>query len=81
MTTELNKRAWHIRRITAKRLGCGVMDVMWGKCMSMAREALRMEAMACQPLIIQQTWKNTRRTEPGLLRRTFNTITGRLLWA
>lgn len=81
MTSEINRRAWHIRRISAKRLNCGVMNVLWGVCLRMAREALEREAMHQQPLIIRQTWQDTRRPEPGLLRRTWNHITGHLLWA
>ena len=36
-TSDLIRRAWAIRRDAAARMGCRVMDVVWGECLKMAR--------------------------------------------
>lgn len=36
-TSDLICRAWAIRRDAAARMGCRVMDVVWGECLKMAR--------------------------------------------
>ncbi len=37
-TTDLNKRAWEIRKNAAVELGCDVLEVVWSECVSMACE-------------------------------------------
>lgn len=37
ITSDLNRRAWAIRREAAARLGVSLMSVVWGECLKMAR--------------------------------------------
>ena len=74
MTTELNRRAWNIRRISAKRLNCGVMDVLWGECLRMARKAIEHEAMHRDSLVIHKTWRELNRTREVKIVTPFNSI-------
>lgn len=37
-TSELNKKAWNIRRNIAKRLNCKIMAVSWKECLIKAKE-------------------------------------------
>lgn len=38
MLSQLNKKAWAIRKRAAKRLNCKVMQVSWKECLRMAKE-------------------------------------------
>ena len=78
MTSELNRRAWHIRKVSARKLGCGVMEILWGVCLQMAKEALKREAANRQELVITQTWCETRRPKAGLLTRVFARLTNKV---
>ncbi len=39
MLSKLNKKAWNIRRNSAKRFGCPVMEISWKECLRMAKQA------------------------------------------
>ena len=55
MTSELCKRAWHIRRVSAHRLGCDLMEILWGECLAWAKRLIEQEKVNAQPLVIEQT--------------------------
>lgn len=73
MTSEIMKRAWHIRRISAKRFGVKIMEILWGECLRMAKTAISKENKNRQPLVIEQTWAGNR---PGLVAKVVRRLKG-----
>lgn len=43
ITSNLNKRAWEIRKNAAAKLGCRVMEIVWGICYRQAKEEIMAE--------------------------------------
>lgn len=58
----------------AKRLGCGVMEVLWAECLRMARTDLHREALHREPLIIHQTWKELQQVKQDRILTPLNGI-------
>ena len=74
MTSELVKRAWHIRRVSARRLGCGLMEVLWGECLAWARVLIKREKSNATRLVVVQSRADQRR--PGLVTRIVRRLQG-----
>jgi len=41
--SEINKRAWEIRKSSAAKFNCPVMQIMWGLCFNQAKEEIEMD--------------------------------------
>ena len=74
MTSELVKRAWHIRRVSARRLGVGVMEVLWGECLAWAKRLIEQEKVNAKRLVVVQTRADQPR--PGLVTRVVRRLQG-----
>ena len=74
MTTEIMNRAWRIRRVSARRLGCGVMEILWGDCLAWARKVIEQEKNNAKTRRVFETRREQK--GPGLVVRVWRRLQG-----
>ena len=74
MASEVMKRAWQVRRVAAHRLGCDLMDVLWGECLAGARKVIERERVNAKTRMVFETRREQK--GPGLVVRVWRRLQG-----
>lgn len=70
ITSELNKKAWQIRKAAAANFDCQVMEVVWGLCLEMAKAGKETEMKGSEKQIkwaenLKAAWNDAAETFKG----------------